>query len=267
MAWHHAVIAGVLGWRSEDDVKAAIITEIDSGIGQASALRLAREGFRILGLSASAPAVARFTALMPDACALCLDLTSVDAPSKSIAAAMDAFGRLDAIVNIAVASGGDDLLGTTDRDLDDLIAQLVRAPFRMVREALPVLQSGSAIVNVISPLAVVGGADHGASGIMHAALVGLTTHLAVQYGPRGIRSNAVAVMAEDASERHSADAVLLAAMTPATRLGNAGDAANAIAYLASSRAGFINGQVLTVDGGWSGTRRIVKPGGGYASYV
>ena len=97
---------------------------------------------------------------------------------------------------------------------------------------------GSAIINITSTFAVVGGLRGGAYSAAKGGLTALTTHIACQYGPQGIRCNAVAPG------------------VTVTPMGRIDDIASTVAFLCSPGGSFINGQTIVVDGGWSSTKYL-----------
>lgn len=246
-----------------DARRVAIVTGAGTGIGLATAKLLAGRGVGVVAIGRRPEPldalVEEFGAegVVP----LGLDITSPDAPASAVAAAMDRFGRLDYLVNNAGKGRPFPVHETTDDVLDDFLDVLLRAPFRFCREALAVMSSGSAIVNVASTFAIVGGLRGGAYSAAKAGIVGLTRHMAAQYGAQGIRSNVVAPgVTETPMTAYNWETDFFRRMnfemTPMNRTCTAEDVANAIAFLLSDEAGFINGQVLAVDGGWTTTKYL-----------
>jgi NAD(P)-dependent dehydrogenase (short-subunit alcohol dehydrogenase family) len=145
--------------------------------------------------------------------------------------------------------------------LDYFLGLMLRAPFRLARETVPHMKPGSAIINITSTYAVVGGLRGGAYSAAKGGLTGLTTHIACQYGASGIRCNAVApgVIQTPMTEERLKDEKfrrMNIEMTPHHRMGVVDDIAGTVAFLCSPGGSFINGQTIVVDGGWSSTKYL-----------
>ena len=113
-------------------------------------------------------------------------------PRASSSAAVERWGRVDFLINNAGVGSPTPLHGTDDETLDNFLDVMLRAPFRLARDVLPHMQPGSAIINITSTFAVVGGLRGGPYSAAKGGLTALTTHIACQYGAHGIRCNAVA---------------------------------------------------------------------------
>ena len=121
-----------------------------------------------------------------------VDLTADDGPRQVVDAAVQRWGRIDFLINNAGVGSPKPLHETDDESLDYFLGLMLRAPFRLARDVLPHMGPGSAIINITSTFAVVGGLRGGAYSAAKGGLTALTTHIACQYGPQGIRCNAVA---------------------------------------------------------------------------
>jgi 3-oxoacyl-[acyl-carrier protein] reductase len=145
--------------------------------------------------------------------------------------------------------------------MDEVIDVSLKAPFRFARAALGVMGPGSSIITVGSTFGLIGGLDGGVYCAVKAGLVGLTQTLAAQYGASGIRSNLVAPgviktdMTKDYWEAPAFQRVNQE-MTPFNREGTSEDVANIVYFLASDEGGYINGQSIAVDGGWTTTKYL-----------
>lgn len=249
-------------------MRVAIVTGASSGIGLGCATKLAEMGMAVLGTGRNEDRLAELREAVndPDRVAtLAADLTHDDAPRRIVALAASRWGRVDFLINNAGVGNPKPLHETDDETLDYFLDLMLRAPFRLVREVLPHMRPGSAIINITSTFAVVGGLRGGAYSAAKGGLTALTTHIACQYGASGIRCNAVApgVTLTPMVEKRLEDQgfrKINAEMTPHQRLGSIDDVAGTVAFLCSPGGSFINGQTIVVDGGWSSTKYLSEFG-------
>jgi NAD(P)-dependent dehydrogenase (short-subunit alcohol dehydrogenase family) len=244
------------------------VTGASSGIGFGCATKLAQVGMAVLGvgrdenrLAELAKALEQSTGDPERAATLAVDLTDDDAPRRIVDLAVTRWGHIDFLINNAGVGNPKPLDETDDETLDYFLNLMLRAPFRLARDVLPHMPPGSAIINVTSTFAVVGGLRGGAYSAAKGGLTALTTHIACQYGSQGIRCNAVApgVTQTPMVERRLQDKRFLkmnTEMTPHQRLATVDDIASTIAFLCSEGGSFINGQTIVVDGGWSSTKYL-----------
>jgi NAD(P)-dependent dehydrogenase (short-subunit alcohol dehydrogenase family) len=245
-------------------MQVAIVTGASSGIGFACATKLAQMGMAVLGTGREASKLAELERAIndPDRIAtVAVDLTADDAPKRIVDEAVSRWGHIDFLVNNAGVGSPKPLHETDDKTLDYFLGLMLRAPFRLARDVLPHMKPGSAIINVTSTYAVVGGLRGGAYSAAKGGLTALTTHIACQYGSQGIRCNAVApgVTRTPMTEHRLQDERfrrLNLEMTPHQRLGTVDDIASTVAFLCSPGGSFINGQTIVVDGGWSSTKYL-----------
>ncbi|WP_301121377.1 SDR family NAD(P)-dependent oxidoreductase [Mycolicibacterium fortuitum] len=245
-------------------MQVAIVTGASSGIGFGCATTLAEAGIAALGTGRDTDRLTELERAVddPDRIAtLPVDLTDDDAPQRIVEAALSRWGRIDFLVNNAGIGSPKPLHETDDETLDRFLGVMLRAPFRLARDVIPHMGPGSAIINVTSTFAVVGGLRGGAYSAAKGGLTALTTHIACQYGAQGIRCNAVApgVTVTPMVEQRLNDPgfrKMQTEMTPHTRLGRVEDVAATVAFLCSEGGSFINGQTIVVDGGWSSTKYL-----------
>jgi NAD(P)-dependent dehydrogenase (short-subunit alcohol dehydrogenase family) len=245
-------------------MQVAIVTGASSGIGFGTAIKLAEMGMAVLGTGREQQKLDELTSAIgvPERVAtVAVDLTADEAPSRIVEHALARWGRIDFLINNAGVGSPKPLHETDDAMLDYFLGLMLRAPFRLAREVIPHMKPGSAIINISSTFAVIGGRRGGAYSAAKGGLTALTTHIACQYGAAGIRCNAVApgVTVTPMIEHRLEDPLfkrINVEMTPHQRLGTIDDIASTIAFLCSPGGSFINGQTIVVDGGWSTTKYL-----------
>jgi NAD(P)-dependent dehydrogenase (short-subunit alcohol dehydrogenase family) len=249
-------------WVGEMEV--AIVTGASRGLGLGCAEKLAAMGMAVLGTARDAAQLQGLEQSIgdPDRVAtIAVDLTQADTPKRIVDLALSRWGRIDYLINNAGVGSPKPLAETDDEMLDYFLGLMLRAPFRLTRQVLPHMKPGSAVINITSTYAVVGGLRGGAYSAAKGGLTALTTHIACQYGAAGIRCNAVApgVIPTPMTENRLKDERfrrMNVEMTPHHRMGRIDDIASTVAFLCSAGGSYINGQTIVVDGGWSSTKYL-----------
>ena len=251
---------------ASSDKPVVLITGASSGIGDTTARKFAANGYNIVAVARRQQRLEQLAGELADTARVAIvaaDVADPATPRRAVELALARFGRLDCLVNNAGAGTWAPVGETTDEMMDTVIDVSLKGPFRFCREVLPHLQPGSSIINVGSVFGTLGGLDGGIYCAVKAGLVGLTQTMAAQYGAQGIRTNLVApgvIRTEmtDAAWEAAPFQRLNHEMTPCDREGTTLDVANAIYFLASDEGGYINGQSLALDGGWSTTKYLCQ---------
>ena len=255
--------------------RVALVTGAASGIGRATAVRLASEGAKVAVVDREENGAAETVRLIRDAGGTAApfgcDVVSSAAVNATVVAIAAALGAVDVLVNVAGigdTAGIDGVAGVSDERWNAVLAVNLSGPFFLSRAVLPAMieRGKGAIVNVSSlagrSKSAMGGYAYSSS---KAGLLGLTRHLAFDYGPKGVRVNAICPGGVDTPMLRAAGVrearseaeqeARLARMNayqffmPIKRISQPEEQAAAIAFLASDDASYINGVSLDVNGG------------------
>lgn len=239
--------------------KVALVTGGSRGIGRAIAQTLAKRGATVVISYAGNEAAATETVKSivdagGKAKAIRFDVADSEACGKAVDDVMKEFSRLDILVNNAGVAIDGLLMRFKDEDWDKTLDTNLKGAFSLMRAvSRPMMkQKGGSIVNVSSIVGEMGNAGQAAYSASKAGLIGLTKSIARELASRNIRVNCVTpgfittdmtAGLNDELKKKMADAI------PLSRIGNAEEVANAVAFLASDHASYITGEVLKVNGG------------------
>ena len=236
------------------------MTGSSRGIGRAVARALAAEGWPVCinyleRRDAAEALAAELRAMGRNAMAFQADVSDREAVESMVRAAGEALGPVELLVNNAGIAQQTLFQDTDDAAWARMLAVNLTGPRNAALAVLPHMLSEKrgCIVNVSSIWGLRGSSCETAYAASKAGLVGLTRSLALELAPSGIRVNAVApgCVATDMVEALGRETrAMLEAETPMGRLGRPEEIAQAVCFLASDRASFITGQVLTADGGF-----------------
>jgi len=241
--------------------KTAVITGAARGIGLATSKKFLSEGWRVAmididgeTLDASAHLLGN-AAILPILC----DVADPDAVETAFGRVREHFGRLDALVNNAGIAIFKPILETSAAEWDRVLAVNLNGPFHCTQAAAPLMleTGGGSVVNIASISGHRASTLRVAYGTSKAGLIQLTKQQAAELGVLGLRVNAVApgpVETAMAKQVHSAEIRAAYHDTiPLNRYGLEEEIAEAIWFLCSDAASYINGQILSVDGGFEAT--------------
>ena len=245
--------------------RVAFVTGGGSGMGRETARLLAEAGARVTVCDRDGDAARETVKIVEEAGGTArveeADVSDSGAVNRAVAAAADAFGPIDALVNIAGIYRIAAVEDIADEDWARMFAVHVNGTFYTCRAVLPgmIAARSGAIVNMSSLHAVRGQANAAHYAAAKGAIIGLTKSIAREKGPLGIRANAVAPGPIDTPLWRGAvppdeiDAIMAkrSEIIPMGRLGAPAEVAQTIVHLLSPAASYITGQVVTIDGGES----------------
>jgi 2-deoxy-D-gluconate 3-dehydrogenase len=243
--------------------KSAVVTGAGTGLGEAMAIGLAEAGADIVGVyHTHTPDRARqeIEGLRRRFLAVQADLSTIEPVDRIVAAAVEAFGKLDILVNDAGIIRRSPALEFSEKDWDEVINVNLKSVFFLCQAAARQFvkqKSGGKIINIASLLSFQGGILIPAYTASKSGVRGLTQLLANEWAPHNINVNAIApgYMATSNTaplRKDPARAPAILARIPAGRWGLPDDMKGAVVFLASDAAAYVNGFTLAVDGGWLG---------------
>ena len=245
------------------DLRVAVVTGASSGIGRATACRLARDGCAVFAVGRDESALAGVCGEIEQAGGrarwLQADVTGAGAPARIVAGVVEWSGGIDVLVNAAGVLTGGATADTSDAVWDTMLDINVTAPFKLIRQASSALIARrGAVVNVSSVAGTRAFPGLAAYCVSKAAIDQLTRCAALDFAPFGVRVNAVnpGVVVTNLHRRGGMDPDRYAAFVehsrathPLGRTGPPEEIADLVAYLASASAAWVTGETIAIDGG------------------
>ncbi len=236
----------------------AIVTGASQGLGKSIAIALGASGAKVACVARNAEKLADTVAAIQEAGgqaeAFAADVSNKESIENIVNTVAEQWGRLDILVNNAGITRDTLLPAMSDEQWDDVITTNLRGTFLFTRAAAQRMMRAryGRIINISSVSGLIGNAGQTNYSASKAGVIGLTRSLAKELGKRKVTVNAVApgFIASEMTDKLG-DAVLkeVVKRIPANRIGQPDDVSASVLFLASPAAGFITGQVLTVDGG------------------
>ncbi len=244
--------------KQDNGQRIALVTGASRGIGAEVAKVLAQQGRHVVCAARTAEKLDEVKQTINQAGGSASTVTCDISDGQQITDMIEQIakdhGRLDILVNNAGLTRDNLLMRMSDEEFDEVILTNLRSVFVACRAAMrPMMRSKwGRVINLSSVSGIVGNAGQSNYAAAKAGIVGFTKSLAKEMASKGITANAVApgfiqTDMTDGLPQQVKDGVLK--MTPAGRFGQPEEIAAAVAYLASEQAGYVTGQVLTVDGG------------------
>ena len=241
------------------DGQVALVTGSSRGIGAVIARRLAQAGARVAlnynaNLQAATEVMRTITADGGDAIIIAGDVSDQTGAQETIKAVINRFGRIDILINNAGIHRDRLLLRMTPADFDEVLQVNLRGAFLCTRYVMPHLirQHYGRVINISSVVGLTGNPGQANYAAAKAGLIGFTKAVAREVASRNVTVNAVAPgyiatgMVEDLSDEQRNQ---ILERIPMGRFGTSDDVAETILFLSGKGAGYLTGQVLTIDGG------------------
>jgi len=237
--------------------KVALITGGAKGIGQKTAEAFLREGAKVIIADYDEQAgqsVIKELGNSDNINFIKVDVTSSKQVERMVSMAKDSFGKIDILINNAGITIDGFLTKMTDDAWEKVLAVNLTGVFKCTKAVVPLMmeQGSGVILNASSVVGVYGNIGQTNYAATKSGVIGMTKSWAKEFGPKGIRVNAVApgfIVTDMTAKVPQKVLDMMESKTPLNRLGYPEDISAAYLYLASDEASFVNGVVLNVDGG------------------
>ncbi|MCE8423627.1 MAG: 3-oxoacyl-[acyl-carrier-protein] reductase [Candidatus Methanoperedens sp.] len=238
--------------------KVTIITGAGSGIGRETAILFAKEGSKIVIADVNEKAGLEVAETIKneggEAFFSILDVSNRAQIRQVVKDTIDKYGKIDVLINNAGIIQDALIVKMTEEQWDRVISINLKGPFNCIQAVVePMINQGSGVIlNISSIVALYGNVGQANYVATKSGLIGITKTLAKELGKKGIRVNAVApgfIITPMTAGMPDKILEMMKEKTPLKRLGKPIDIANALLFLASDESSYVNGVVLSVDGG------------------
>jgi 3-oxoacyl-[acyl-carrier protein] reductase len=238
--------------------KVALVTGASRGIGKAIALKLAKDGAKVIGTATSEAGAERISAYFKEegleGQGIVLNVTDAASIADAVKATAETYGSLDVLVNNAGITRDNLLMRMKDDEWDDIINTNLTSVFKMSKAVLRGMMKSrwGRIITIGSVVGASGNPGQTNYSAAKAGLVGFTKSLAAEVGARGVTVNAVApgfIDTDMTKELPEEQKNALLGKIPAGRLGSPNEIAAAVSFLASDGASYVTGETIHVNGG------------------
>lgn len=229
-----------------------LITGASRGIGRAIALAFRECGAFVIASARASKELDSLSEILGETG----EIWAEDATTDDFLSRIKALNKLDILINNIGINFPEGFTDVSDEHLDKMLDLNVRSTFRISRESVKLMQSGSSVINITSQMGHVGSPNRTTYCMTKHAIEGLTKAMAVELAPKGIRVNSVAptFIETDMTRGWFSDAKFMEfvrRMIPLGKVGQPEDVASAVIYLCSQGAKMVTGHSLLVDGGWT----------------